>query len=41
VDAARFDLSEVAEQARQELIRAPDEAARGREQLRVGELGWR
>jgi hypothetical protein len=41
VGAARFDLGEVTEQARQKLIRATDQAACGREQLRVGELGRR
>ena len=41
MDAACLDLGEVGEQARQELIRATDEAARGGEQLRVGELGRR
>ena len=40
MDAACFHLGEVGEQTRQELIRAPDEAACGSEQLRVGELGW-
>jgi hypothetical protein len=39
VDAAGFDLAEVPEQARQELVRATDEPSRGREQLRVGEVG--
>jgi hypothetical protein len=38
MDAARFDLPEVREQARQELVRATDEPSRDCEQLRVGEL---
>jgi hypothetical protein len=37
VDAARFHLGEVGEQARQQLIGTTDEAARGGEQVRVGE----
>jgi hypothetical protein len=39
VDPARFDLTEVREQARQELIRATDEPSRGGEELRIRELG--
>jgi hypothetical protein len=40
VKATRFDLSQVREETRQELVRAADEASRGREELRVGELAW-
>jgi len=37
MDAASFDFAEVSEQAGKQLVRPADEAARGGEQLRVGE----
>jgi hypothetical protein len=38
VNATRFDLTEVREQARQEQVRATDEPSRGGEELRIREL---
>jgi hypothetical protein len=38
VDAARFDLTQVREQARQELVRATDEPSCDGEEFRVREL---
>jgi hypothetical protein len=38
VDAARFDLREVRQQARKQLVRGTHEAPRSGEQVSVGEL---
>jgi hypothetical protein len=40
MEAARFDLGEVAEQRSEQLIRSAHEAPRRCEQLAVGELDW-